>query len=197
MAQRLHPSSVLLGALATAAGFLSLAAASQQRPDSAPPVEIGQSLSVMRPTSTTGKVVAVRGQWVQLVSDNAREGAWFNFDHVTAFTSFDSSQGGESSVARAKMHVLAIEEAVRSYAVQNQMRYPESLQELVIPDRAGFTFLAEAATLTDPWGNSYSYERPGTAGKTFRILCYGADGKPGGKGEAMDFDNLMIRSGEF
>jgi general secretion pathway protein G len=45
----------------------------------------------------------------------------------------------------------------------------------------------EEAVPPDPWGNPYLYE-PGdsSAGKRFVIYSYGADGKPGGVGDAQD-----------
>lgn len=39
----------------------------------------------------------------------------------------------------------------------------------------------------DPWGNEYVYEFPGSSGDdSFLIMSYGADGAPGGEGEAAD-----------
>lgn len=39
----------------------------------------------------------------------------------------------------------------------------------------------------DPWGNAYVYEYPGAGGDdTFIIASYGADGAPGGEGDAAD-----------
>ena len=37
----------------------------------------------------------------------------------------------------------------------------------------------------DPWKNSYHYEPP-TETKAMVLVCYGADGKPGGEGENED-----------
>lgn len=48
-------------------------------------------------------------------------------------------------------------------------------------------YLEEAVPL-DPWGAPYQYhlsESPG-GGKTFQIISYGADGKPGGEGNDAD-----------
>lgn len=40
---------------------------------------------------------------------------------------------------------------------------------------------------TDPWGNEYIYEYPGPGGEdTFLLMSYGADGAPGGEGNAAD-----------
>lgn len=38
----------------------------------------------------------------------------------------------------------------------------------------------------DPWGNEYVYESPGPDGQDFLIMSYGADGAPGGEGDAAD-----------
>ncbi|MBI3694220.1 MAG: type II secretion system major pseudopilin GspG [Acidobacteria bacterium] len=34
----------------------------------------------------------------------------------------------------------------------------------------------------DPWGNPYAYKYPGEHGPEPDLICYGADGKPGGEG---------------
>ncbi len=39
---------------------------------------------------------------------------------------------------------------------------------------------------TDPWGNEYEYQSPGPDGQDFLIISYGADGAPGGDGDAAD-----------
>jgi general secretion pathway protein G len=41
----------------------------------------------------------------------------------------------------------------------------------------------------DPWGNEYIYESPGPGGEDFLIISYGADGAPGGEGDASDLDS--------
>lgn len=38
----------------------------------------------------------------------------------------------------------------------------------------------------DPWGNAYVYRAPGTEGRDFEIVSYGADGKSGGSGDDAD-----------
>lgn len=34
----------------------------------------------------------------------------------------------------------------------------------------------------DPWGNDYIYKYPGSQGDEPEIICFGADGQPGGEG---------------
>jgi general secretion pathway protein G len=41
----------------------------------------------------------------------------------------------------------------------------------------------------DPWGNEYVYESPGPDGQDFIIESYGADGAPGGEGDAADINS--------
>lgn len=47
-------------------------------------------------------------------------------------------------------------------------------------------YLDATAIPLDPWGNPYVYLIPGRKGEAFEIICYGADGEPGG--EANDAD---------
>ena len=44
----------------------------------------------------------------------------------------------------------------------------------------------------DPWENPYLYRMPGQHG-TYDIISYGADGKPGGKGEDSDIKSWEAR----
>ncbi|XHC26445.1 MAG: type II secretion system protein GspG [Phycisphaerales bacterium] len=46
--------------------------------------------------------------------------------------------------------------------------------------------LQSAEDIVDPWGNEFMLEYPGRDGKDFSIISYGADGQPGGEGEAAD-----------
>jgi len=39
----------------------------------------------------------------------------------------------------------------------------------------------------DPWGNPYYYLIPGPDHKPYGIICFGADGKPGGTGKNKDY----------
>lgn len=42
--------------------------------------------------------------------------------------------------------------------------------------------------LTDPWGRPYLYVAPGP-NSAYQVLSYGADGRPGGEGEAADISS--------
>ena len=118
-----------------------------------------------------------------------------------AGTGSDHEETGElearSRVGQAKEDIAAIEFALNNYAIENTGRWPESLQELVAPDENGFTFLKGPSVPLDPWENDYGYEPPVPGQSMPRIICYGADGKPGGEGKNRDFDNNMIRNGDI
>jgi general secretion pathway protein G len=45
------------------------------------------------------------------------------------------------------------------------------------------------AQLRDKWGNPYQYALPGSEGRRYDLISYGADGKPGGDGENRDLTN--------
>lgn len=71
-------------------------------------------------------------------------------------------------------------------------RYPtteEGLKALVEKpaglERWAGPYLRETALPVDPWGQAYAYRAPGQTG-AFQIVSLGADGKPGGEGDAAD-----------
>jgi len=96
----------------------------------------------------------------------------------------------------AKADVVAIATAVEQYAINNGARYPESLEELITPDLNGRTYLDMTVIPTDPWEHPYGYEPP-QGDQPFLVWCYGQDGEQGGEGEDRDFNNVMIKNGEY
>jgi len=85
-------------------------------------------------------------------------------------------------VTKAKADLATIGGAVKSY-YGDHGRYPDPSQGLsvLVPD------YLDQITL-DPWGGSYQYEMPGTAGP-FDVICFGADGREGGEGVDADLTN--------
>lgn len=49
-------------------------------------------------------------------------------------------------------------------------------------------YLQSRSVPKDPWGRPYQYVQPGQHGE-FDVYSLGADGKPGGEGEAADVGN--------
>ena len=103
---------------------------------------------------------------------------------------------GDAFGGKAKADVTTISQSVTMYAVNNAGRYPESLEELITPDLNGTTYLDATVLPVDPWGNPYGYEGP-QGNQPFLVWCYGQDGEQGGEGDDRDFNNVMIKNGEY
>ncbi|SDK20164.1 general secretion pathway protein G [Microbulbifer yueqingensis] len=99
---------------------------------------------------------------------------------------------GEARVKAAVTDLRAIETALDMYRMDNFV-YPSSeqgLQALVskpsgFPEAKNWTQPYLKREAKDPWGNEYQYISPGTEGP-YDLYSLGADGKPGGEGEAAD-----------
>ncbi len=92
---------------------------------------------------------------------------------------------------KAKADINSIAQALDDYWINNQ-RYPDSLEELVIPDENGNRYLKQRSVPTDPWGNEYQYEPPYGGESTPRVFTLGADNAPGGDGENEDLSNWKL-----
>ncbi|WP_346839990.1 type II secretion system major pseudopilin GspG [Microbulbifer sp. SAOS-129_SWC] len=101
-------------------------------------------------------------------------------------------KAGEARMKAARVDLKGIETALNLYHMDNFV-YPSSdqgLQALVskpsgFPEAKNWTqpYLKKAPK--DPWGNEYQYLSPGSNGP-YDLFSLGADGKPGGEGEAAD-----------
>ncbi|MBT8426890.1 MAG: type II secretion system major pseudopilin GspG [Erythrobacter sp.] len=102
-----------------------------------------------------------------------------------------------ANVTKAQTDISTLEQALEMYRLDN-MAYPsaaDGLEALVNPP-AG---LAQSAryrqggyikTLpNDPWGRPYQYSMPGRDGSAYEIVSLGADGAPGGEGDAADISS--------
>lgn len=98
---------------------------------------------------------------------------------------------------KAKADIVAIVNALDSFAIENEGRYPPTLLPLVTPDANGFTFLSIDHVPRDPWGREYEYFPPNPLRREFIVRSLGSDGVPGGSGEAQDLDNLVLQSGKL
>lgn len=89
----------------------------------------------------------------------------------------------ESSQKAAAAQIKNFKTAIVSYRLKNRSM-PSSLEDLL-------PFLDAQEIPEDPWGNPYRYEQGGDEG--FVIICYGADGSPGGSEYGTDIrsDNLQ------
>lgn len=94
----------------------------------------------------------------------------------------------------ADIQVKRLSSIVELYAL-DVGQYPTTEDGLVALVRApqgsprwSGPYLDNADALTDPWGNPYQYRQPGEH-REFDLWSLGADGKPGGDGDAADIAN--------
>ncbi len=99
----------------------------------------------------------------------------------------------QGNVAAAKAQIKQFETGIVAYA----MKYgavPYSMGELFNPPSGEPIFLSNVVPL-DPWGRPYEYIWFGP--REYEIVCYGADGKAGGKDEASDIRSDDLGSNEW
>ena len=93
----------------------------------------------------------------------------------------------QQTVARANIETLS--NAVKMYKMQNKLKLPGSLQELLQPNEfnMGEPYIEKEESLYDPWGNEYVFNLIGRS--KFEIISLGADGMEGGEGEDADISS--------
>ena len=100
---------------------------------------------------------------------------------------------GTAYRGKVKADIITIESALDEYAINNGMKYPDSLEALVTPDVNGQTYIKQLKIPRDPWKNEYLYDPPGPGQPQARVYTYGKDGQAGGEGDDADIDNISIR----
>jgi general secretion pathway protein G len=100
-------------------------------------------------------------------------------------------QVDRSRITAARAQISALQTALGVFKLDTG-RFPTTEQGLralrVQPEgveRWDGPYLPQDAPL-DPWGNAYVYSYPGEHGDEPDIVSYGADGRPGGDGDAAD-----------
>lgn len=103
---------------------------------------------------------------------------------------------GEARLVKAKSDIQALATALNLYRLDN-FAYPstdQGLQALVqkpggMPEARNWKSSGYVDRVPkDPWGREYLYLSPGQRGE-FDLYSLGADGQPGGEGEAADVGN--------
>ena len=98
---------------------------------------------------------------------------------------------GDAKRAKAQSDIATLASLLQQYRVDTD-QYPTTEQGLnalrVAPANVnGWRGPYTSKELPpDPWGNEYMYESPGQNSEDFVIASYGADGAPGGEGDASD-----------
>lgn len=99
---------------------------------------------------------------------------------------------GDAKLAKAHSDIAALTTALGAFRLDCD-RFPtteeglDSLRNQPADVRGWRGVYLEHPLPTDPWGNDYVYEYPGPRGDdSYELLSYGADGAPGGEGDAAD-----------
>jgi len=102
----------------------------------------------------------------------------------------------QAFAGKVNSDLMALDSALRDYAINNGMRFPDSLEELVTPDENGYTYLKQKSVPLDPWSRPYEYEAPVPGRPDPRVFTLGADGSVGGEGDNEDISNIKLLGGE-
>ncbi len=102
---------------------------------------------------------------------------------------------GEARVTRAKQDIQGVMTALNLYKLDN-FTYPSAAQGLEAlsakpsgqPDAPNWKGPYLDRVPKDPWARPYQYQQPGQHGEV-DVFSLGADGRPGGDGEAADVGN--------
>jgi general secretion pathway protein G len=86
----------------------------------------------------------------------------------------------DANVVAAKAQITSFKSALNRYKIHFH-KYPSTSEGLDALINNGWQNLLDAESVpNDPWGNPYEYASPGNEGRDYEIICYGADGMPGG-----------------
>ncbi len=109
---------------------------------------------------------------------------------------------GRAKQARATSDLAVFKTALQLYLDDNGSlpSQRQGLQALVqrptgAPQPANWRpggYLDRHVLPRDPWNNDYLYLTPGRQQEPFEIVCYGADGQPGGEGLAADLSSSAL-----
>jgi len=88
----------------------------------------------------------------------------------------------------ATTQIRAFHQSLDTYKLQNY-KYPDALEDLTQPDPTTNQPILKNIPL-DPWQNEYVFETDADGNPV--IICYGADGAPGGEGENQDISSETI-----
>lgn len=108
-----------------------------------------------------------------------------------------SSRAGQARVSICRTKLKGMEEAVEMFKL-DYGKYPDKIEDLINPppDAQGNkrdSYLRGDQTPNDPWNHPFIYNRPGSGGKAYEILSYGANGDAGGTGEDADISNWDVK----
>ncbi len=99
-------------------------------------------------------------------------------------------QVDDSSVVAAKAQIKNFQTALMAYRLRMK-KFPSALEDLLNPPK-GEPILDQTAVPMDPWDNPYLYTLESSS--KYEIICYGADGAPGGTGIDADISSKNLQN---
>jgi general secretion pathway protein G len=112
-------------------------------------------------------------------------------------------QEEKAKVEVARTQMRALEGALDAFKLDNGF-YPatdQGLDALIKQPESGRIptrwreggYLKPARIPQDPWDKDYVYLSPGSEGREYEIISYGADNEPGGEGNNADIESWKIQ----
>ena len=96
---------------------------------------------------------------------------------------------GVAKNRKAEADVNSLAQQVRLYMTEKGMSRLSDDFELQVLCEGDNPIISNPNNLNDPWGNRYVVMVPPTVNRDFDVVSYGADGQPGGEGDARDIIN--------
>ncbi len=107
-----------------------------------------------------------------------------------------SGSFGKAKHELAKSGIGIIVSQLETYRLEHSA-WPSNDQGLAVLTNGQATpsasYYLNPGQLLDPWDRPYLYVTPGPEGHPYEVLCYGADGQPGGEGESADISSANLR----
>lgn len=112
-------------------------------------------------------------------------------------------QEDKARIETAKVQIRSLEGALDAFKLDNGF-YPASdqgLDALIRKPESGRIptrwreggYLKPARIPKDPWNKEFVYLSPGSEGREYEIVSYGADNEPGGEGNNTDIESWKMQ----
>ena len=96
---------------------------------------------------------------------------------------------GVAKNRKAEADVNSLAQQVKLYMTENGMSRLGDDFDLEVLCQGDNPIISNKNSLNDPWGNRYVVVVPPEVNRDFDIVSFGADGQPGGEGDAKDIVN--------
>ena len=104
----------------------------------------------------------------------------------------------DAKISKTKLDLSSISQALDQSMISNG-RFPDSLEDLVTPDKNNRVWLNQKTVPKDAWGAEYEYKHPSPSegSNEYDLRTLGRDQQLGGEGEDRDITYAMVRDQEI